>query len=205
MKLVKLLNNVYQVDFKTRAELLKTFLRFQEYYESPEFKGKIFTVKAYAKWYKSFYKKEKFTYYSDWSGCNVPSYVFHFFRQENRWALSRREKELLDLLPQEGDFYVIGTFAGGKDEVLEHEKAHGLFYSSPEYKEKVLKILDSYHEDLSEVFGFVKNLGYHDSVCKDEVHAYVSTTTNQLTEEQVNFPLKCHQELFSLYQEFLAK
>lgn len=200
MKLIKLMKNVYQIDFSSRSELLKTFIRFQEYYESPEFKSKVFTVRQYAKWYRSFYKKEKFTYYSDWSGCNVPSHVFDFFRQGKMGSLSKREKALLKLLPKSGNFYVIGTFDGGKNDVLEHEKAHGLFYSNPKYKNSVMKVLNKYKPELGGVYRFVKKLGYHDSVSDDEVQAYVGTTIEKLKEKKVKFPLSCHLELNKIYK-----
>jgi len=54
-------------------------LRFEEYYESPRFKGRIFTFDEYRKWYVKNSPKGKktgrFTYYSDWSGFNIPSYA----------------------------------------------------------------------------------------------------------------------------------
>tara|TARA_Y100000034_G_scaffold136409_1_gene212696 strand:- start:7621 stop:8229 length:609 start_codon:yes stop_codon:yes gene_type:complete len=188
MKLKNIKENIYQVDFSSREELLKTFIRFQEYYESPEFKGKDFSVEEYAEWYKENYNKEEFTYYSDWSGCNVPSYIFKDFRNGKISNLSEREKSLLDCLPKEGDFYVIGTFDGGKKYVIEHETCHGLYFTDAKYRNRVLTLLEDYESHLKEVKDFVLNLGYHEDVLLDEVHAYIATTSHQLDEKGVCYP-----------------
>ena len=35
--------NIYWLDFDSQYQLAEAFLRFQEHYESPEFKDKVFT------------------------------------------------------------------------------------------------------------------------------------------------------------------
>ena len=103
MKIKEIMPRIFQIDFSERETLLKAFIRFQEFYESPEFKDKVFTVEEYAEWYMKAYKKDSFTYFSDWSGCNVPSYVFEKFRTGFMNPLRSEEVELLSILPDEND------------------------------------------------------------------------------------------------------
>jgi hypothetical protein len=70
MKVVKkeIAENVFFLVFEKKSELTKTFLRFQENYESPKFRNKVFSLREYKSWYikndlKS-KKYNKFFYYS---------------------------------------------------------------------------------------------------------------------------------------------
>lgn len=205
MKIKEIKPRTFLVDFETRQELLKTFIRFQEYYESPEFKDKIFTVDEYAKWYMKDMKRETFTYYEDWSGCNVPSYVFDFFREGNMNPLSQREQVLLDKLPTDGErYYVIGTFQGGKKGVIDHEICHSLYYSNSQYKDEVDKLMKPFDEsgELDEIKDYILKLGYHESVLMDEVQAYISGTPDSLVEKNVNFPLSLVEKLQKVFLEY---
>jgi len=44
MKITNINNSIVRVHFETQKELTKTFIKIQEHYESPEFRGKIFTL-----------------------------------------------------------------------------------------------------------------------------------------------------------------
>lgn len=63
--------DIYVLTFKNPREMAYTFLRFQEYYESPEFQGEIFTIKQYRRWYVGQSKTKNFSYYKDWGGFNM--------------------------------------------------------------------------------------------------------------------------------------
>lgn len=56
-------------------DLAMTFLRMQEWYESPnpKFARKHFTLEEYMRWYQKAYGNGAFTYPKDWTGFNVPS------------------------------------------------------------------------------------------------------------------------------------
>ena len=204
MKITEISPRTFFVNFETRQELLKTFIRFQEYYESPEFKGKVFTVEEYAEWYVKAYKKESFTYYDDWSGCNVPSFVFEDFRKGKLNPLSEREEKLLSLLPNDGEtYYVIGAFNGGRKDVVEHEKCHALYYTNKDYQEEVNQTISKY--DTEEVKSYIRELGYHESVVLDEVHAYICATYAKLEEKKVNYPKQLKEELQELVNKFSYK
>src|SRR3989344_7037797 len=140
VKKTKIADKVYLLDFKNQHDISSTFIRFQEYYESPEFKGKIFTLKEYKKWYRKW--KGKFSYYSDWSGFNIPSKTLKPFYDGKFDPLSKEEEKLLSLFKKEkGDFYIIGVFGNLKTSAFRHEVAHGLFYTNKEYRRKVLRTL----------------------------------------------------------------
>lgn len=68
-KLTEILKDVFHLNYLTQEQLASTFLRFQEHYESPEFRGKIFTLDEYKEWYMTnspnSIKKGIFTYYED--------------------------------------------------------------------------------------------------------------------------------------------
>lgn len=205
MKIKEIAPRTFHVDFKTREELLRSFIRFQEYYESPKFKDKVFTLNEYESWYKTYYKKETFTYYEDWSGCNVPSSVFDKFREGIMNPLSDREINLLSMLPNDGKkYYVIGTFDGGKEDVLFHEMCHSLFYSNLLYREEVLKLIKSYDSELESVKKHILEMGYHESVLLDEVQAYILGSKSDLEEDNISYPTNLHnqlQEIFNKYKD----
>lgn len=202
MKVSEIKPNTYQVDFESRQELLKTFLRFQEYYESPEFKHKVFTLEEYSKWYMKSNNKSEFTYYDDWSGCNVPSYVFDFFRTGQMNPLSEREQKLLELLPSNKSFYVIGTFNGGRKDIIEHEICHSLFYTIKNYKNEVLSLLEKYKEELEDVKKWISGLGYHESVLLDECQAYISASGETLDKNNIKYPQKLVEELRAISKKY---
>lgn len=67
------LSRVFHVVISDEWDLAMTFLRMQEWYESPKFHHKKFTLEEYMRWYAKAYGKGAFTYPRDWSGFNVPS------------------------------------------------------------------------------------------------------------------------------------
>lgn len=71
-------SGIYCLRFERHYDCCMHFLRFQEYYESPEFKGEAFSLLDFMDWYAHSYsshkhdKRPSFTYPSDWAGFNVP-------------------------------------------------------------------------------------------------------------------------------------
>ncbi|MDB5254555.1 MAG: hypothetical protein JWL80_621, partial [Parcubacteria group bacterium] len=107
--------HVYLLEFQTQAELASTFLRFQEHYESPEFKGKIFTRAEFEKWYAG--ENGSFSYCSDWSGFNIPSIILEPFRAGSFNPLSLEEQNFLKHFEGlEHPFYIIGTYSAASPE-----------------------------------------------------------------------------------------
>src|SRR5512138_554281 len=77
MTKTKIADRIFVVRFDTLYELASTFLRFQEHYESPRFRNRIFSLEEFMDWYAE--KTGAFTYFTDWSGFNVPSSTFEAF------------------------------------------------------------------------------------------------------------------------------
>lgn len=79
----KITDKINLLVFENQKELASTFVRFQEHYESPEFAGKTFSLEEFKEWYIKNSEKGRetgeFTYYEDWSGFNIPSYVMRPF------------------------------------------------------------------------------------------------------------------------------
>jgi hypothetical protein len=181
-----LTNKVHLLLFDTQKELTHTFLRFQEHYESPRFKGKIFTVKEFKKYYLIATNKKKFNYYTYWVGFNIPYYILWPFYYGFFNPLTKQEHQLLDLFKNETDkFYIIATFKRNKhkNETIKHELAHALFYTNKKYRNKVLQILKNY--DLTQFKNKLISMNYNTSVINDEIHAYCIDGSDDL---KIPFP-----------------
>ena len=144
------------------------FLRFQEHYESPRFKGSVFTWAQYVAWYKS--ARGSFSYPWDWAGYNFPGRTLTPFRAGAFDPLTRREKALLEALADVGDDdYVIGT-QGGDLGSLEHELAHAFWHIDAGYRRAVSAVLEG--GDYARQAAFLaEGDGYDPSVFTDEIQA----------------------------------
>ena len=197
-------HSIHLLTFDNQHDLASTFLRFQEYYESPEFAGKVFSLDEYRKWYVNeslrSSKNGEFTYYEDWNGFNIPSKILKPFYEGKFDPLSELEQRLLDIYKNEKEpFYIIGLHkANDRFSIsLEHEVAHGLFFINQDYREKVLSILKQY--DTSELRkAILKTGGYHENVLDDEVHAYAISGSRT-----INAPVsgKMKKELIDLFKK----
>ncbi len=98
------------------------------------------------------------------------------------------------------NFYLIGTTSTSKrlDTTLNHEIAHGLYYTNPLYKAEMDAIITEMSPVAkAEWFKNLTTMGYHPSVVDDEIQAYCSTDTKYLTETvAVATPF---QEVFKKY------
>lgn len=195
---------IYLLKFEEQEKLASAFLRFQEHYESPEFRGKFFTLDEYKKWYEG--ERGSFTYYSDWSGFNIPSHILAPFLEGKFDPLSDEEKVFLEHFKDiSHPFYIIGLFGDINSDraktILQHETAHGLFYTKPDYKEKVLNVLKKY--DLTMLKDWLRSLGgYHETVLDDESHAYTLFGSAKIKER---IPVGMKEELDEIFQEFNTK
>lgn len=163
---------IFCIRLPTNHLLASTFLRFQEHYESAEFRGRVFTWEEFMDWYAHEYGE--FTYLSDWCGFNLPDTAFDAFRRGDFDPLTRKERLLLDAVADcERPFYVIGVVSGESD-VLVHEFAHALFYLDETYRGQVRDTLSRY--DLSAASRhLLKTEGYGANVLDDELNAYLLT------------------------------
>jgi len=207
MKLSTIRPGILHVYFDSGRDMAKTLLRFQEFYESPEFRGKYFTLADYIKWYTK--KNGKFDYYQGWgeengNGFNLPSFVFKPFFAKKFDPLSTQENEFLNLFryKMHAPFYVVITASNSEDEI-KHEMAHALFYTNPQYKKNVLAVLKKYPVKKLEQFLLTK-YGYSKYVVLDEAHAWIMQDLDYL--EKDGFDAKPYRsatsELRALYGKY---
>ena len=168
-------------DSHTRALM---FMRPQEYYESSfeEIINKQFKVSNFVNIYKQHYGKKEFTYGSDWAGFNIPSNVleecmFNIPEDEiNNWdKLMLSVIETIKKSEGEHNYYLLGL-----DELdnrlLEHEFAHAMWFTLPEYKEEMSKMNDELDAVVKDMMcKCITEYGYADHVLPDELQAYMST------------------------------
>lgn len=178
--------NIFLIEMNKRNILCRTFMRFQEHYESPEFRGKIFSRAAYKKWYARSQGKSECSYENDWSGFNIPSYVLGLFYKGEFDPLLECEKKLLDqFIGAVGDYYVIGTVSGNRN-VLTHEIAHGLWHTNNDYYIAQKALLDSVRTRLEPLYSFLLGMGYCKEVLDDESHAYLCNNIDYLRRKKVD-------------------
>ena len=170
---------VYLIESKTSQDLATTFMRFQEYYESPVFSGRVFSVDEFAAWYASEFGA--FTYCQDWAGFNIPSWALEPFRNGSFDPLTDREKSLLNFFKNiRGDFYIIGATSQDEEcvDTIKHEFAHGAFFTNSDYRRDVINFLNVHRPNVVKVA--LQKMGYGDNVLEDEANAYLLTEPQTL-------------------------
>lgn len=176
-------------------QLAKMFMRFQEFYESPMFRGKIFTRKEYLQWYKD---TRGTKYEEDWAGFNIPGWVVNVFRHGCFDPLSKSEQDLINLCP-DGLFYVIGTEENNIN-AIKHEIAHAMFYLNDDYRTQATKIIDNLPELAKhKLEHFLSNVGYHKKHFLDEMQAYV------LCDKPTQITKTAHNQLSILFYTYKDK
>ena len=208
----KLAKNIYHLILPSQGQLAKTFLRFQEHFESPKFQKKIFSLDEYKKWYiansAKGKKTGKFTYYRDWGGFNIPSKILEPFYKGKFNPLSKEEKMLLRLFKnkRKKKFYIIATFKNSSRHFFKHEIAHGLFYTDLKYKKEVIKILKKCDKNIIKNINhhFFKSASYHKKVWFDETHAHIMADLNLLKRYGINSYklLEINKELNKIFNKY---
>ena len=167
--------NSYCVSADSTTELATAFLRFQEHYESPsdQFRGQVFTLGQYKLWYEKQYGW--FSYYTDWSGFNIHSYVLEPFKEGLFDPLLPEEQNLVSLFVNapKDKFYIIG--ANTKD-VLDHELNHALYAHSYDYYNEVNKTFDANLEKIKYALEHLLDKGYCKYLLYDELRQLYGPT-----------------------------
>jgi hypothetical protein len=164
--------NSYCVSADSTIELATAFLRFQEHYESPndQFRGQVFTLGQYRLWYEKQYGW--FSYYTDWTGFNVHSYVLDPFREGLFDPLIPEEQNLISLFARapSDKFYIIGA---NSNDVLHHELNHALYAYNKDYSDEVNKVFDANLEHIKYALAYLLEKGYCKYLLYDELQAYI--------------------------------
>jgi len=169
---------------ETQKELASAFLRFQEYYESPNdsFRGKKFSLDEYKTWYTKVFGE--FTYYEDWDAFNVPGKVIIDASNGLLGSLSQEEFDFMSTLLIAGlddDSYVIGTYDESPESDFKHEFAHAMYATNAAYKEAVSLVLGTvYLPKYNLIIDYFRNSNYHDEVFLDELNSYVAFDLDHL-------------------------
>jgi hypothetical protein len=182
MTFKQILPNIYCLCSDSLSEQGSTFVRIQEFFESPKFKGKIFTHKQYREWFKKTIGKGKYTYNTFYIGFNVPFFAFEPFLQGKFDPLSKYEHKIIKLIKNlPTPFYIIGICPTDKDfeTSIKHEIAHGLWFLNSKYRNYMKKAIKKLPKNvISHLHKFLKDNGYHKDVYNDEVHAYIISTVH---------------------------
>lgn len=196
----RLAPNVWAVYGETQSEIGKAFVRFQEYYENKDLRGrKDLTVSDIESWWNTQRKADniKDSYYEYWVGFNIPGRVFleltmsplfrtgatvksFFCNLIGFRSFYEQENQLLALIADIPADEILSSYFIGlsttRDDVLEHELAHAFFTLSPVYRSSQLHNIGCLPKEVYE--GVRKELiewGYHTGVVYDEIQAYMST------------------------------
>lgn len=168
---------IIYISFKSGYQVTSTFMRLQEFNESPsrKLRGKYFTLEQFMDEYADM--TGNFTYCSDWSGFNIPGRIYQKFIRMFSLDLLDKEKKMIALIEKvikcgEDDFYLIGTY---NNEDIIHEEAHAFFAISPAYRKTMRKLVRDYKRK-NEVAKWIRDMGYDKSVVVDETQAYLATS-----------------------------
>ncbi len=216
MEIEEIISRIYRISCPTITELASILVRFQEHYDSPKFKGKIFTLDEFMTWYAAF-NNGKFTYYEDWLGFNFPSEVFTLFYDGKFDPLTEQENSVLNAFRGKVEkFYVIGTAddieANPSTAAIKHEIAHGMFYTIPEYRKEISEELAKI--DISPIKDALiqMNCGYNDDhyIMQDETHAYIIDGPDYMKSEDVRVKdadkyAQISARLNEIFQKYLDK
>lgn len=181
---------IYCVEVDDNYDRAMLFCRYQEFYESPykQFRGKPFTWMEYMRFYKNSWKKNVFTYPEDWVGYNIPSTILEksidTFYKETEYDVIMNNIFFYCSLDSQNknngtrhNWYLIG--ASSKDSrTMDHEIAHGLYFTNKEYKKEVNKLIKnikpSHYDKLKKK---LIKMGYVDDkkIIDDEIQSFMST------------------------------
>lgn len=196
---------IFYLDFKKQYDCNMMFLRYQEYYESPnpKFRGKSFNILDFMEWYSQKYGAGAFTYAVDWAGFNIPGKVVKevwekgiFDRTVYDYEMKMVYERCLEKYP-DGKFYIIAGV--GRGWAMKHEIAHGFFYTQPKYKKEMTKLVKSLGKRFfKSMCNDLERIGYTPKVYIDECQAYLSTGFP----ENFNTKYQHHKPFEKVYNEY---
>lgn len=176
----KLRDRLYELRFDDQHEMCMTFLRYQEFYESPRYVGRKFTLAEYMSWYvKDQNKDGVFSYPQDWGGFNIPVDIIGQVHDMGIDDPNHYDSLMLavyrTIRAQCDSAYLIGVTKDAKLDA--HEVTHAMFHIDEEYHENVMSVLTdpTYGVILPKLKSILLNRGYADVTVLDEVNAYVTT------------------------------
>jgi len=175
----RLRDRLYELRFEDRYEMCMTFLRYQEFYESPRYEGRKFTLAEYMSWYaKAQSQVGTFSYPEDWGGFNIPADTIKKVQ-----ALGISDPNHYDALmgslytiisAQCDDAYLIGVTHDARIDM--HETTHAMYHIDREYRNGCKGILNEADPELINALKQVLfKRGYTEVTALDEVQTYLTT------------------------------
>lgn len=180
---------IFLAEFEDIYDMCMTFMRYQEFYESPnpKFRNKPFEIFDFMKWYSHSQGRGGFSYAADWVGFNIPSKII----DKCLWNVNTTldyDRNLYDDVMEDiqfacitktnlegDDFYLIGALKGN-ERTIQHEVAHGMFYLVPEYKKEMMALLKKLKPKFrDQLYKDLQKVGYTKHVLPDEAQAFLST------------------------------
>lgn len=211
--LSKVKDKIWHLKFKDQYDMCMCFLRYQEFYESPveHFKNKQFTIIDYMDWYSKNMGDGIFTYPLDWAGFNVPTDIIDKVINTGIKDFNKYDKVIYQVrdhikLKDGNGCYLIGSLQNNK-KVLDHEMAHALYYTIPEYKKLMDQLTDSLpNKKVKKALAFLSQQHYDDSVLRDEFQAYMSESLKFAQNFQFDDnTYKKYKTIFKKYNRQLCK
>lgn len=183
-RIINCSRNVKVFLFDNPYHLAMSFLRPQEFQESPKFCGEGFDLEDFMEWYslnQSSYH-HCFTYPHDWRGFNISGVTLLTWYNCTNYPLTNREraiffKELQSPYIQEK--YFIGILDSKKElGTLRHELTHAVWGTCTEYRNGCIDIISKMHpRNVNSIYKYLMDKGYvsKDHLLMDELNAYMMT------------------------------
>lgn len=201
LKIIK--NNIFVVIVKNKYDLGMLFCKVQEFYESPKFKNKKFSIWEYFDWYSKS-NLGFFSYPKDYCGYNVPLKIAKLCYSKNKIESPYDIvfNNFLDSIKIK-DGYIIGVDNTSSD-IFKHELCHALYYTNKEYKNKMDEITKNISKSILNKFkNNLKQKGYCSNVTFDEIQAYMAVEkTNSIT-KGININNQLHKKYKTVLKDFL--
>lgn len=186
-KIYHVTDKVYLFLFDESFDLCMHFLRYQEFYESPKFNNRAFSIIEFMEWYAKTYGDGVFTYTKDWAGFNIPSNIIwkvhsngivDFNKYDSAMIVAYNQISAITHLhggSRNDSFYILGAC---KDDVkvVGHELAHALYFSNNNYHTDMQACIAKLPNVVAlEIAKYFTKIGYSHSVFEDELQAYMAT------------------------------
>lgn len=214
--------NVYHFSFDSQYFLNSTMMRLQEYYESPieGIKGQYFSYEKFMDAYALSTEHKDFSYFTDWSGFNVPGNIVLDFYDTFKYDLLLKEKTFFEAVflfrhgklsgKNKDRFYVLCTYKHkGEETALKHELSHAYWYLFPDsYAGEAKELLNTKRFLNPEVSEKAKKAllekGYCEEVLEDELQAYLATGSRRFLKLVLRYPdkAKLSTKFKKLFEEF---
>ena len=191
---------VFLLNFESAYDAAMCFLRYQEYYESPnpEFRGKLFKILDFMKWYSEFYGGGVFTYPRDFTGFNIPNSILSEVKKKSSqltlddFDYNHYDHFMMHIdqdikqLSNSDNYYLIGS-SKNNQAIINHELAHAYFYLNNDYKDAMTKLVETLPDTIkNSIFAELKLMMYDESVYIDECQAYLSTCTTKFFKTKIS-------------------